>query len=503
MLKLESDPSFLDSHTTLEIALILGGVAIGALVIAAVAFRIRSRWLLAAALVLGVVQLFGPFGFTSAALLVTCTLLPVAFWRRREDLRNLRSPATIWALLLAALAAWQVVSVLWSAKVGAAGYGVIFSVALLTAYLLARDVVDRDAQGIPAAIAAASPFVIVSALLVIVFRISPTLEASYLLSPIARLFSEPDVALVTRSEIDIALDPLGSLGVFSDVARPPGAAGGLLAGLFDSTTLTNFQNVLDPTKAGGVFLNGNTASLFFAVVACVSAWAMVRGRLRVLHAITAVSAIAAIVATGSKTALLLLVGLPLLALLIAFAVRRPRAGAITGSAIIAAGVAAVVAVLAIRPSLLSSGTLSDRFTLWRMVADAFPDHFFLGFGFGNWRDHIVDEWTSYFPGVATQIWPPHNLILQAWVDAGIVALILTLAIVALPLIGSVRRIGEARRDPLFGGRSIGTGIVFVALAWVLLHGMADTTFFAGDNHTLPFVALLSAVALTPSSKLKS
>ncbi|MGO2096763.1 MAG: hypothetical protein ACTH2J_06280, partial [Candidatus Microbacterium stercoravium] len=116
---------------------------------------------------------------------------------------------------------------------------------------------------------------------------------------------------------------------------------------------------------------------------------------------------------------------------------------------------------------------------------------------------IVEQWTSYFPGVATQIWPPHNLVLQAWVDAGIVALILTLAIVALPLIGSVRRIGEARRDPLFGGRSIGTGIVFVALAWVLLHGMADTTFFAGDNHTLPFVALLSAVALTPSSRLES
>ena len=104
MLKLESDPSFLDSHTTLEIALILAGVAVAALVVAVVAFRIRSRWLLAATLVLGVVQFFGPFGFTSVALLATCTLLPVAVWRRRSDLRDLRSPTTIWALLLAALA---------------------------------------------------------------------------------------------------------------------------------------------------------------------------------------------------------------------------------------------------------------------------------------------------------------------------------------------------------------------------------------------------------------
>ena len=503
MLKLESDPSFLDSHTTLEIALILGGVAIAALVVAVVAFRIRSRWLLAATLMLGVVQLFGPFGFTSVALLTTCTLLPVAVWRRREDLRDLRSPTTIWALLLAALAAWQVVSVLWSAKLGSAGYGVIFTVALLTAYLLARDVVERDAGGIPSAIAAASPFVIVSAIFVIVFRISPTLEASYLLSPIARLFSEPDVALVTRSEIDIALDPLRSLGVFVDVSMAPGAAGGLLAGLFDSTTLTNFQNVLDPTKAGGVFLNGNTASLFFAVTACVSAWAMMKARLRVLHAVTAVASIAAIIATGSKTALLLLVGLPLLALLIAFAVRRPRAGAITGSALVAAGVVGAGTIVALKPDIVGSGTMGDRFTLWRMVADSFPDHWLLGFGFGNWREHIVDQWTSYFPGVATQIWPPHNFILQAWVDAGIVALVLTLAISVLTLVGSLRRIGEARGDALFSARSVGTGLVFVALAWVLLHGMADTTFFAGDNHTLPFVAVLSAVALTPSSRLKS
>ncbi|MFP3468110.1 hypothetical protein, partial [Leifsonia sp. SIMBA_070] len=82
-------------------------------------------------------------------------------------------------------------------------------------FLLALDVVRRDEPGVPIAIAVASPFVIVSGLIVVLFRLFPHLEGSYLLSPIAPLFSEPDVILVSQSEIDIALDPIRSLGVFA------------------------------------------------------------------------------------------------------------------------------------------------------------------------------------------------------------------------------------------------------------------------------------------------
>lgn len=500
VLRLQTDPSFLDSYSTLQVVLILGAVAVAGLAVAAVAFRIRSRWLLAATLVLGVLQLFGPFGFTSAGLLATCTLLPAAFWRTRDELRDLRSPATIWALLLAALAAWQVVSVLWSAKVGAAGYGVIFSVALLTAYLLARDVARSDAGGMSIALGAAAPVVIVWAAAAVLFRLWPEAEGAYLLSPVARLFSEPDVALITESEINIAIDPIGTLGVFSDVAVPPGSAGGLLAGLFDSTTLTNFQNVLDPAKSGGVFLNGNTASLFFAVAACAAVWGIASGRLRALHAVTALASIAAIVATGSKTALVLLVALPVLALYVAFTARRPKQGAIVGGAAVVIGIAGSVAVLLWKPHLVTSGTLNDRFVLWRMVAESFPGTWFTGFGFGNWREHIVDVWPRYFPNVATQIWPPHNLLLQAWVDAGLIALVLTIALIVVSTVGAVRRFGDGRDEPLFGSDTVRRGAVLVGLLWILLHGMADTTFFAGDNHTLPFAAVFTALALTPSRK---
>ena len=572
MLRLQTDPSFLDSHTAVQIALILGAVAVGAIVIAALAFKVRSRWLLAATLVAGVVQLFGPFGFTSAALLLTCTLLPVAFWRTRA----IRGAAFVWGILLGALAVWQVVSVLWSEKLGSAGYAVIFSLALLTVFLLALDVVRHDPAGAPVAVAVASPAVIVSGLLVVLFRLFPHLEGSYLLSPIAHLFSEPDVILVSQSEIDIALDPIRSLGVFAAVASPSGSTG-YLQGLFITDELTNFQNVLDPSKAGGVFLNGNTASLFFGVAACVAVWAVVassrvglpaqtgfgRGELRdpsaavsgrvdtepvrvsavrgsagartgahsprtrrwllAAHGAMAIVSIAALVATGSKTALVLLVGLPILALYIGWTARRPLAGAVVGIAAVVVAAAGATAVLMKQPDLLESSTLNDRVGLWRMVAEAFPERWFTGFGFGNWRFHIVEEWPFYFPGVATQVWPPHNIFLQAWTDAGIVSLVLVVAIMLMPLGAAIRRIVEARRGPesvparrgsanhssaprwapIFGSESIARAAIFVALAWILLHGMADTTNYAGDNHTLPFAALLTALALTRTRRSAS
>lgn len=593
MLRQQTDPSFLDSHSTVQIVLILGAVAIGAIIIAALAFKVRTRWLLAATLVAGVVQLFGPFGFTSGALLLTCTLLPVAFWRTRA----IRGAAFIWGILLGALAIWQAVAVLWSEKLGSAGYAVIFSLALLTVFLLALDVVRHDPAGAPVAVAVASPTVIVSGLLVVLFRLFPHLEGSYLLSRIAPLFSEPDVILVSQSEIDIALDPIRSLGIFASVASPSGSTG-YLQGLFITDDLTNFQNVLDPSKAGGVFLNGNTASLFFGVASCVAVWAVVaslrpvavaqsgfgRGELRAsgpvsgsaslagsgslagaervrdsgsgrvdtepvrvsavrgsaiaragafsprarrlllaAHGAMAIVSVAALVATGSKTALVLLVGLPIIALYIGWTARRPIAGAIVGVVAVLVAAGGIAAVLIKRPDLLSSSTLNDRVGLWRMVAASFPERWFTGFGFGNWRFHIVEEWPFYFPGVATQVWPPHNIFLQAWTDAGIVSLVLVVAVMLMPLGAAIRRIGEARRgpesvparrgsanqssapkwSPLFGSEAIARAAIFVALAWILLHGMADTTNYAGDNHTLPFAALLTALALTRTRRSAS
>lgn len=322
------------------------------------------------------------------------------------------------------------------------------------------------------------------ALAAILFRALPDLEYAYLTSPIARVLTEPGVELV--------------------------AAG-------------SFDNVMDPCKAGGVFLNGNTASLFFAVVVCVYAWLALgsaqRGRFgsqarsatdpdgrlgprarTATGVVVAGLALVAMFATGSKTPLVLIVLLPVAAIVVLVGVRRPALAAIGAGALIVLAAVGAFAATAVAPGFVqqTGRTLNERFTLWGVVGEAFPENWFLGLGFGNWRYLIADRWDEVFPEVPNQVWPPHNLYLQAWVDAGILSLLLTLVLSILPLVLVVRRAYLRRRDPLF---SRGTGevlVVLIGLAWVIGHGAGDTTVFFGDSHSLPFFAFLVALACDPS-----
>ncbi|MFL0411272.1 O-antigen ligase family protein [Microbacterium paludicola] len=487
-----ADPSFLASHGTLETALTLGGVAVAGLAVAFAAFKLPARLLLGIVLALGVLQFFGPFGFTSFALLATAALVPGILWRFGRD------TAHLWGWLLAALAVWQTVAVLWSDKVGAAAFGVIQSVALLGVFVLARAVLREGRGAAGTALLIAAPVVALQALAAILFRALPDLEYAYLTSPVARVLTEPGVELV--------------------------AAG-------------SFDNVMDPCKAGGVFLNGNTASLFFAVVVCVYAWLALgsaqRGRFgsqarsatdpggrfgsqarsatdpdgrlgprarTATGVVVAGLSLVAMFATGSKTPLVLIVLLPVAAIVVLVGVRRPALAAIGAGALIVLAAVGAFAATAVAPGFVqqTGRTLNERFTLWGVVGEAFPENWFLGLGFGNWRYLIADRWDEVFPEVPNQVWPPHNLYLQAWVDAGILSLLLTLVLSILPLVLVVRRAYLRRRDPLF---SRGTGevlVVLIGLAWVIGHGAGDTTVFFGDSHSLPFFAFLVALACDPS-----
>ncbi|MBP2436506.1 O-antigen ligase family protein [Microbacterium amylolyticum] len=447
-------PSFLDSFSTIETILILGLVALAGFSLAAIAFRLRPRWMLAGTLVLAVVQFFGPFGFTSLGLLATCALLPGVAWR------FWRQGAGVWGWLLASLTVWQLISTLWAEKIGSAGYGVVLSVAGLVSYLLARELMHSDRAGIPWALAVVAPVIIAQATLTVIFRLSPDAEYAYLTSRIATIFTEPGVEEVISGA---------------------------------------WPNVMDPDKAGGVFLNGNTASLFFAVTACLFVWTAASKKLVALHIVTAGVSFIAMLATGSKTPYALVLVVPLVALFLVLAVRKPREAIVVASSGLVLASAAATAVVVVRPGILSqtARTLSERFGLWQMVGDAVPERWFTGFGYGNWREWVVYTWDDYFPHMGPQVWPPHNLFLQAWVDAGLIALALTIALVTLPIVASIRRIAEAHTAPLLSAVTVRRAIVFAGLVWVLFHGMADTTSFLGDNHTIPFVAILTAVALAP------
>jgi O-antigen ligase len=452
-----AEPSFLASRTLPEIAIVLGIALLGIAAIVYLSFRLPARFLLGGALALGVLQFFGPFGFTSLGLLATAALLPGAIWRFARRERG------VWFWLLAALAAWQTVSVLWAEKVGSAAYGVLLSVALLATFLLARATLRDSPRGVLTSLTIAAPFVLLQAMLVTLFRFFPDVELWYLVSPAARVLSEPGVETI--------------------------AAGG-------------FANVLDPFKSGGLLLNSNTASLLLALAACLYAWAALQRpgtRLLVLYLAVAAISLDASFGTGSKTPIALALVLPLVGVLFILAVRRPVVAAITCGAGLLAVAGAVIAIAIVSPRLLDEATrtLGERGKLWRLTLGAVPEHWFTGLGFGNWRLYIAENWRVTFPGRGPQPFPPHNLFLQAWVDAGAIALLLTIALSFIPICAVLRRMWRRRGEKLFTLGTLELVVVFVGVTWVVGHGMADTTTFLGDNHTIPFFAVLVALALSP------
>ncbi|MCK6079109.1 O-antigen ligase family protein [Microbacterium sp. EYE_5] len=417
--------------------------------------RVPPRLLLGLALALSLLQFFGPLGFMSGALFIQAGLLPGLLVQYRLLLRRW------WPVALLALMVWQLVSVAWSFSFGSAAYGVLTSAALLTFVLLTLAAVDSGA-GLVKALWIPAPIVVAQALLIISFRAFPALEETYLRSSIARVLSEPGVDVLY--------------------------AGG-------------YENVLDPGKAGGLLLNGNTASLLMALCACVLLAAAL-GEAAVNRTFVGIAGLALVasVATGSKTPLVLGLVLPVIVLVLLVALRRPRRGLSMGAGVAILAALVLGAVWWVRPSTFDEAvrTTQERFVLWGLVFEQVPQHPFFGLGFGNWRQLMVDRVVNnpQLAGDPTlRVLPPHNLLLQAWVDAGIVSFLLTAVLAILPIVIVIHSLVAAKSEPILSKVNLARCSVLLGLCWTFLHGMTDTTIFSGDNHTLGWYGVLVGLAL--------
>src|SRR6266540_2782205 len=130
------------------------------------------------------------------------------------------------------------------------------------------------------------------------------------------------------------------------------------------------NNVVDPAKSGGVFVNANVAAMFLGVNGLAA---------------LAVSAVAA-----------------LLALLVA----------VTGL---------------LHPLLEAFIT---RTAIWAFGAESFRHHPVLGLGYGGWQAGFARYAASHH---LNQHFPPHNLLLAAWATTGIAGLVLTVMFFAFSI----------------------------------------------------------------------
>ena len=351
-------------------------------------------------------------------------------------------PRSVPLSALAAFAVWCAVASLWSADPQQA---ILTSAKVAAIVVIALAFVLADRTTRRRAIAALGASAVLLAALVIVFRWQPLLELGFWLSPKARYVLDPDVRL----------------GMFSGSVR---------------------YNVFDTGKAGGVFSNGNVASLFLGFVAC-----LLLPYTRSKWVIAGVVVLAlGVVATGSKSGLLAiaLCGSIWISVLAAsrLTIARASMGVVGGFAIVA-----MLAFYTVSLDLLAEGdvSLASRADVWRLAVPLLTDHPALGLGFGGWEMWAAE--TFRYAGIA-QNYPPHNLFLIAWAWVGLGGAF---------LIGMVFVLAALEPWTARGRQVLADGYarwsLSLAFLWFLVHAMLDNAAFTNIAIGLPIGLALGAL----------
>lgn len=219
----------------------------------------------------------------------------------------------------------------------------------------------------------------------VLFFLSPDLELAYLRSRLAQLFIQPDQ----------------------------------VTGLFGSLR----NNVLDPNKAGTLFVNTNIASIFYLMLFWLAA-SFLLNRKKKRDLVFAGSYFLAFLATYSRAGLLaFVVTVAVIAVVNLDRLRFWKKGlwfVIPGCIIIIGGW--IGGFFTRMLERLQAATVMDdpRFLIWRFAWDAFQQAPLLGLGFGGWE--------ASFPGYAFGVslkpdFPPHNMFIHAWSWGGLAAVL--------------------------------------------------------------------------------
>ncbi len=439
------------SVTTLKVLVAIIALASAPLVL-------KRRWRLFLALPISAFQIFLP------GLSIANTPIPVAFFGSLmlwpEFVREFKVLVS-WkpTVALLGIIAMYAVSLTWSPtpKLGLPPIG--YTLQFLTIFAATLAEARRNRPLVLRLLVVTLGFTLVQAVAVIVFRVMPGLKLTYLTSPLARFFISPKV--------------VGQLFT------------------------TGVNNVVDPTKSGGILaVNANVGAIFLGMCAFVAAGLALDLRKRWL-AVLAVVFFTAIAFAGSKAALLIEVGLTIISLHI-ISMRITHWRVRTRVSMLAVVLLATIVWLTPKALSVSQGleykqlslfasrsqaTLSTREKIWAYGAKAFSEHPFLGQGFGGWQDD--------FPRYARKVGldpdlPPHNTIIYLWSQGSILA-----AILGLWYIYGILNLGQRL---VFNGEISDLGInlgMSMAFLWLFLQGMGENIGLVGDG--APLLAGLLAI----------
>ena len=319
---------------------------------------------------------------------------------------------------------------------------------------------------------------------VIVCRVFPELEKTFLLSEWSGIFINPNVQ----------------------------------QGLADGSIR---NNAFDPVKAGGIFVNANVASCYLGMLS-LCALACIR-RPRLAWGIS-LPLLVAVFSTGSKTATILLIGLTIVYLVVALVLKNILAARMA----LALGVMVASMMMLFyspipqqlvdkitsqetsqAPTLPSASpplpdepgpretldnaedSMSSRLLIWQYGLEAFEERPLMGQGYGGWQQgfssyvkRLREEGVELRDG-----FPPHNTFIYLWSQSGALSVLFATLLLLYWSGSSLSAIGK-NREKEHGLR------MAMALAgawvWLTVHGMGDNTGLLGDAHQVTLLAVIIA-----------
>jgi O-antigen ligase len=251
------------------------------------------------------------------------------------------------------------------------------------------------------------------------------------------------------------------------------------------------DNVIGLEKSGGIlFVNGNEASMVMAVWSLLLFAIWVRrseSKWFWLATIVGLSSIA----TGSKTAIVLWLILPIVAVLLPHWLNARTRARMIGVGLLVLPIAFIASYQVFISSesfrANSEVSSSQRASLWdaavRLIASAPAT----GVGFGSWYDWWAPLVSSYNAPLDARL-PPHNFFLYTGVEIGLIGVAALVVVFVVHTTNMVVGISSAVDLKESRARSLELG----AMLWIFFHGMFDTTSFFGVAQTIPVFSLMVA-----------
>ncbi|URI09509.1 O-antigen ligase family protein [Aquincola tertiaricarbonis] len=428
-------------------SLIVIGVAFGIAV--ALRFVQIKRWLWLSALS----TTFMFYALPIAGVYLSVNLLSgLAAVRSVFDLRLWR---VLWVKLAAAMTACLVVSMAWSPSPISGFRDLVYTLPFFFICAAAMQCSLSDKAFAKRVLGGLVVLASIQAILVIIFRLSPTIEARFITSRLAQFFISPNV----------------------------------IAGLFSGSP----NNIFDPGKAGGLFVNANAAAAYMGCIAMVG-WYL--GRAERWWVVSACAALSwcAVFFTGSKAGTICAVFIPSFQVGLTV-LRAKRVGIATAALVcflVAAGALAApfvwLAYTKTGFTQASTETLSVRQVIWSFAWSMFKQHPFGGLGHGGWEER--------FPLYALALginpnYPAHNAFIILWSKGGLLAGICGIGFAASFLqwafANSFRLSSEASRTFCLG---LAWGFL-----WVLIQALGENFGLIGEPHIASLLAIASGIAI--------